>query len=72
VNRFAPGEGGSRYRVTATIRLKGALRLLPPFLRGYVRKPIRELYLAPVKMRAEASEPAAEVDEPRDRLANHD
>lgn len=57
VNRFEPVAGGTRYRVTAHIRLKPLYRPLAPLLRGYVRRQIERLVLAPVKERAERAAP---------------
>jgi Polyketide cyclase / dehydrase and lipid transport len=54
VNRFRTIPGGTRFTVTGEIHLKGAVRVLRPFLRGYVRKRMERLQLRPVKAEAEA------------------
>jgi hypothetical protein len=54
LNRFDEVAGGTRFSVTADLRFKGYARLLAPLLRGYVRRQIGELQIAPVKAEAEA------------------
>jgi hypothetical protein len=54
VNRFDEVPGGTRFTVTADLRFKGYARLFAPLLRGYVRRQIIELQIAPVRSEAEA------------------
>ncbi len=53
-NRFATIPAGTRFVVTAEIWLKGWAQLLRPFLRGYMRRQMRQLQLRPVQAEAEA------------------
>ena len=54
VNGFEGIPGGTRFTILGEIRLKGAARLLQPFLRGFVRRQMEQLQLQPVKAEAEA------------------
>ena len=54
VNRFDPIPSGTRFTATGIIRLKGAGRLLRPFLGGLARRRMQRLQLQPVKIAAEA------------------
>jgi hypothetical protein len=58
LNEFkAAANGETDYEITAHVRLKGAYRLLGPFLKAYVRKralaQIRANVLEPLKAAAE-------------------
>jgi Polyketide cyclase / dehydrase and lipid transport len=53
LNRFEADATGTRYIVIGDIRLKGAARLLAPFLGEYVRQQMRRFVLEPVKQQAE-------------------
>lgn len=55
VNRFEPTADGTRYVVEADVRLKGAARLLTPFLGPLVRRQLRRYVLEPVRRAAERS-----------------
>jgi hypothetical protein len=48
-NRFQPIPEGTRYTLQADLHLKGAYRLLTPFIRGYVRRQMERLVLQPMK-----------------------
>ena len=54
INSFEANGDETRYHVTADVRLRGVYRLLKPFVRGLVRRRIKNLVLAPVKARAES------------------
>ena len=54
VNRFDAVAGGTRYAVSADIRLRVPYALLAPFLRGYVRRSVRRYVLEPMRVYAEA------------------
>lgn len=58
VNRIEPEAGGTRYTLSAEIRLKGFYRLAGPFLKPLVRARMRRHVLAPMKMAAEKDSPA--------------
>ena len=58
VNRFEAVPEGTRYTVAADVELKGAAKLLAPFLGGYIRTQIIRYVLAPMRVAAEES-PAA-------------
>jgi hypothetical protein len=53
-NRFEPDSQGTRYTVIADVQLKGALRLLAPIARPFLRRRIAKLVLRPMKTKAEA------------------
>jgi hypothetical protein len=53
VNTFQKVGPGTRFVVDGKIRLKGARRLVAPFVRAYVRGQILRLQLTPVKVEAE-------------------
>jgi hypothetical protein len=53
VNRFSTVPGGTRLTVGADIYLNGWVKLLRPFLRGYVTRQIQQFQLQPVKAAAE-------------------
>lgn len=55
VNRFEQIADGSRYVVTAEIRLKPPYGLLAPFLGWYVRRTIRRYVLEPIRAFAEGT-----------------
>jgi hypothetical protein len=57
-NRFEADSHGTRYTVIADVQLKGALRLLAPIARPFVRRQIAKFVLRPVKTMAEAVGPA--------------
>ncbi len=66
LNQFQPAAGGgTRYTLTASIRLRGIFRLLQPFLAGYVRRralaQINDYVLHPLKAAAESQKTVAEV-----------
>jgi len=52
-NRFDPVPEGTRYTVSADVRLKGAARLLAPIAGPVIRRRIREYVLAPMRRMAE-------------------
>ena len=52
-NRFDPIPEGTRYTVSADVRLKGAARLLAPIAGSIIRRRIREYVLAPMRRMAE-------------------
>jgi hypothetical protein len=52
-NSFEPTPDGTRYRVTADVRLKRPFAVLAPFLHGYVRRSIRRYVLEPMRTYAE-------------------
>ncbi|HVU24109.1 MAG TPA: SRPBCC family protein [Opitutus sp.] len=54
VNAFDPVPGGTCFRVSASIRLKGLAQLLQPFLAGVARRRIAHYVLEPVRAAAEA------------------
>ena len=49
VNRFEAVSGGTRYAVSADIRLRMPYALLALFLRGYVRRTVRRYVLEPMR-----------------------
>lgn len=53
VNQFETVPVGTRFSVRGEITLKGAARLLQPFLRRYVRRQVDRRVLQPVKAEAE-------------------
>jgi hypothetical protein len=53
-NRFEADANGTRYTVEADVQLKGALRLLTPIARPFVRRRIAKFVLRPMKTMAEA------------------
>lgn len=53
-NRFEPIAEGTRFTARGDIHLKGWVRLLQPFLGGFVRRRMQRLQLQPVKAEAEA------------------
>jgi hypothetical protein len=53
LNSFEEAPGGTRYRVSAEIRLKGLAWLLGPLLGPYIAGQIRRYVLEPVKRAAE-------------------
>ena len=53
INRFDATPGGTRYTVSADIRLKMPYVLLAPFLAGYVRRAVRRYVLQPMRVYAE-------------------
>jgi uncharacterized membrane protein len=53
VNVFEPEPGGTRYTVSAEVRLKGLYRLAAPFVKPLVRKQMRRYVLAPMKTAVE-------------------
>ncbi|NVB81991.1 MAG: hypothetical protein HOV81_26655 [Kofleriaceae bacterium] len=55
INSFEARGDTTRYNVEAEVRLRGAYRLLRPFIGRLVRRRIEELVLAPVKARAEST-----------------
>jgi hypothetical protein len=55
INRFEADARGTRFTVEADVQLKGALRLLTPLARSFVRRRIAKLVLRPLKTRAEAA-----------------
>ena len=67
VNRFDASPAGTQYTVDAEVRLRGAYAVLAPFLRGVVRRRIRQFVLEPV--RAAAERDSAGRMTPRSRAA---
>ena len=55
LNRFEPVTGGTRYSVSADVRLRMPYALLAPFLRGYVRRSVRRYVLEPMRAAAQSS-----------------
>jgi hypothetical protein len=53
-NRFEPVPEGTRYTVSADVRLKGVATLLAPVLGPYVRRQLAQFVLRPVRLAAEA------------------
>lgn len=54
VNRFVAVPGGTRFTVSARIRLRGIYRLAAPLLaRGYVRRQLTTFVLEPIRRAAE-------------------
>lgn len=53
VNAFVAEEGGTRYTLTAHVRLKGALRWFSPIARPLIRARMRRYVLEPMKAAAE-------------------
>ena len=53
VNRFEAVPEGTRYTVVADVELKGAAKLLAPFLGGYIRRQVTRYVLAPMRVAAE-------------------
>ena len=54
VSRFDAVAAGTRYSVSADIRLEVPYALLAPFLSGYVRRSVRRYVLEPMRVYAEA------------------
>ena len=54
-NRFEADARGTRFTVEADVQFKGALRLLSPLARGFVRRRIAKFVLRPMKTMAEAA-----------------
>ena len=52
-NRFDPVPEGTRYTISADVRLKGAARLLAPVVGPIIRHRMREYVLAPMRRMAE-------------------
>ena len=52
-NRFEAASGGTRFTVRGEVSLKGAARVLRPFLSGYARRMLERLQVRPVKAEAE-------------------
>ncbi len=52
-NRFEPEAGGTRYTVSAEVRLKGLYRLAAPFVKPIVLSQMRRYVLGPMKSAAE-------------------
>jgi hypothetical protein len=52
-NTFLPEPGGSRYTLAAEVRLKGAWRLLAPFVAPLVRARLRWYVVEPLRRAAE-------------------
>ncbi len=55
VNRFEPAREGTRYSVSADVRLKGAARLLGALVAGTVRRRIVRYVLEPMRVAAESA-----------------
>jgi hypothetical protein len=53
VNRFEEIAGGTRYRVDAWVRMRGAYALLAPVLRGVVERAVRRYTMEPLRTAAE-------------------
>jgi hypothetical protein len=53
INRFEQVANGSRYVVTADVRLKPPFGMLAPFLGWYVRRTIKRFVLEPMRVFAE-------------------
>jgi Polyketide cyclase / dehydrase and lipid transport len=54
INHFEAAPEGTRYTVDAHIQLKGAAKLLGPFLGPYIRRQIRRYVLMPMRVAADA------------------
>lgn len=52
-NRFDRVPEGTRYTISADVHLKGAARLLAPFVGPIIRRRMREYVLAPMRRTAE-------------------
>ena len=63
LNRFEADATGTRYTLIGDIRLKGAARILAPFLKGYIRQQMRRFVLEPVKQYAEFADSRAGAGE---------
>jgi hypothetical protein len=58
INRFDATPEGTRYTVSADIRLKMPYAVLAPFLAGYVRRTVRRYVLQPMRVYAEGHQRA--------------
>jgi hypothetical protein len=56
VNHFQAVPEGTRYSVTADIKLKGPAKLLAPLLGGHIRRQMIRYVLAPMRVAAETSQ----------------
>ena len=54
VNYFEPDELGTRYTLSAEITVKGAWRMLEPFMRPYVTRQMVRFVVEPLRRHAEA------------------
>ncbi len=53
-NEFVPEEGGMRYTLTASVRLKWPYRLVAPFVKPLVLAKMRRYVVKPLKAAAES------------------
>ncbi|WP_242353496.1 MULTISPECIES: SRPBCC family protein [Anaeromyxobacter] len=59
VSEFIPEPGGMRYTLHGAVRMKGAYRLLSPFLRPVMRAQMRRYAVEPLRAAAEQEASAA-------------